>query len=169
MMYAGATSIFTASPGTAIPGAGSPGGCGRTGPAAIRTAPATGRSGHRRSCTCPMRINIAGSPVDRQRVKKFYKRGLSWPPSGPLTPGDALDAGRVDARRLLRPPPLAASHHPACSPPYWLRPRRHAKQQHLAQRPDVIRQSSGHGGRPRLPALGRARAVGRFGVWQWQP
>jgi len=23
------------------------------------------------SCTCPMRINIAGSPVDRQRVKKF--------------------------------------------------------------------------------------------------
>ena len=121
------------------------------------------------SCTCPMRINIAGSPVDRQRVKKSYKRGLSWPPSGPLTPGDALDAGRVDARRLLRPPPLAASHHPACSPPYWLRPRRHAKQQHLAQRPDVIRQSSGHGGRPRLPALGRARAVGRFGVWQWQP
>src|SRR5438876_8750670 len=36
------------------------------------------------SCTCPMRINIAGSPVDRQRVKKSYKRGLSWPPSGPL-------------------------------------------------------------------------------------
>src|SRR5206468_11477475 len=63
------------------------------------------------SCTCPMRINIAGSPVDRQRVKKSYKRGLSWPPSGPLTPGDALDAGRVDARRLLRPPPLGAFHH----------------------------------------------------------
>src|SRR2546421_8712007 len=34
-------------------------------------------------------------------------RGLSWSPSGPLIPGDALDAGRADARRLLRPPPSA--------------------------------------------------------------
>src|SRR2546425_2200347 len=48
------------------------------------------------SCTCPMRINIAGSPVDRQRVKKFYARGLSWPPSGPFTPGDALKTSRAD-------------------------------------------------------------------------
>ena len=48
------------------------------------------------SCTCPMRINIAGSPVDRQRVKKFYKRGLSWHPSGPFTPGDALKTSRAD-------------------------------------------------------------------------
>src|SRR5712691_673233 len=38
-------------------------------------------------------------------------RGLSWPPSGPLPPVDILEAGRVDARRLLRPPPLAASPH----------------------------------------------------------
>src|SRR5712691_3620096 len=38
-------------------------------------------------------------------------RGLSWPPSGPLTPVDALEAGRADARRLLRPSSLAASDH----------------------------------------------------------
>src|SRR6266571_4326639 len=38
-------------------------------------------------------------------------RGLSRPPSGHLSPVDALDAGRADARRLLRPPPLTASHH----------------------------------------------------------
>src|SRR5712671_6352316 len=37
-----------------------------------------------------------GSPVDCQRDKKFYKRGLSWHPSGPLSPGDALDAGHAD-------------------------------------------------------------------------
>src|SRR5882724_5488043 len=42
------------------------------------------------SCTCPLRINTADSPVDHHRIKKFYKRGLSWPPSGPLPPGDAL-------------------------------------------------------------------------------
>src|SRR5262252_3386661 len=39
-------------------------------------------------------------------------RGLFWPLSGPLSPGDALDAGRVDAPRLLRPPLLATVHHP---------------------------------------------------------
>jgi hypothetical protein len=32
---------------------------------------------HQRSCTCPLRINTAGSPVDHHRVKKSYKRGLS--------------------------------------------------------------------------------------------
>src|SRR5919109_2786338 len=31
--------------------------------------------------------------------------------SSPLSPGDALDASRVDAHRLLRPPLLAAAHH----------------------------------------------------------
>ena len=50
----------------------------------------------------------------------------------PSPPGDAFDAGHVTARRLLRPPPCAASSHPACSYPYWLRPRRHAKEQHFA-------------------------------------
>src|SRR5712664_1270137 len=48
------------------------------------------------SCTCPMRINIAGSPVDHHRVKKSYTRGLSWHPSGPFTPGDALKTSRAD-------------------------------------------------------------------------
>src|SRR5712691_4509192 len=38
-------------------------------------------------------------------------KGLSWHPSGPFTPVDVLEASRVNARRLLRPPPLAASHH----------------------------------------------------------
>jgi hypothetical protein len=63
------------------------------------------------SCTCALRINPPGSPIDHNRDKKFYMRGLSWPPSGPLTPGDGLDAGRADTRRPLRPPPLSASHH----------------------------------------------------------
>ena len=73
------------------------------------------------------RGNTSGSPTDHHRDKKAYMRGLAWPPSGPLTPGDALDASRVDARRLLRPPPLAASHH-VCSQTRWLRPRRHAEE-----------------------------------------
>jgi hypothetical protein len=113
------------------------------------------------SCTSSLRINLPGSPVDRHQGKKVYARRLSWPPSGPLIRGDAHAAGCVDARRLLRPPPRAVSSHPACSYPHWLRPRWHAEKQHLAQRPDMIRQSRGHGGRPRLPALGRACAVCR--------
>jgi hypothetical protein len=60
-------------------------------------------------CTCTLRINIPGSPADLHRDKKVCKRGLPWPPSAPLTPGDALNAGCVDARRRLRPPPSAAS------------------------------------------------------------
>jgi hypothetical protein len=44
--------------------------------------------------------------------------GLSWPSSSPLSPGDALEASRVNAPRLLRPPPLAASHHRMLTP--WL-------------------------------------------------
>src|SRR6266566_4458146 len=79
----------------------------------------------------------------------------------PSPPGDALDTGHANTRRLLRRPPRAASYHPPCSYPHWLRPQRHAKQQHLAQRPDVLRQSSGHRWRPWLPALGRARAMRR--------
>src|SRR6266849_6404293 len=93
-------------------------------------------------------------------------RGLSWHPSSPFTSRDVLEAGCTNARRLLRPPPLAASHPSPCSPLCWLRPRRHAKEQHLAQRPDVLRQSSRHGGRPWLPALGGARAVGRHRLEQ---
>jgi len=36
----------------------------------------------------------------------------------PSPPGYAFDAGHVTARRLLRPPPRAASYHPACSYPH---------------------------------------------------
>src|SRR3989442_1057340 len=36
------------------------------------------------SCTCTLRINTPGSPTDRYKDKKVYKRGLSWHPSGPL-------------------------------------------------------------------------------------
>jgi hypothetical protein len=50
--------------------------------------------------------------------QKGLDERASWPPSGPLTPGDALEASRVDARRLLRSPPLAASHpHGVLTPP----------------------------------------------------
>jgi hypothetical protein len=70
-----------------------------------------------RPCTCTLRIHTTGLPADRYRIKKVYPRGLSWPPSGPLSPGDALDAGRADARRRLRPASLAASHHHG-----WLTP-----------------------------------------------
>src|SRR5215831_18382417 len=38
-------------------------------------------------------------------------REASWLPSGPLLPGDTLEAGRTDARCSLRHPPLVASHH----------------------------------------------------------
>src|SRR5215470_10796409 len=58
-----------------------------------------------------MRVKTRGLPGDCHKGKKVYTRGLSWPPSGLLTPGDAFDAGRADVRRLLRPPHRAASHH----------------------------------------------------------
>src|SRR6516225_2536455 len=106
------------------------------------------------SCTCFLRINTPGSSVDRQRTKKVYTRGPSWPPSGPLTPGDALTAGRADARRRLRSPPLAASHHPAGSHPCWLRPRRHAEQEHLPEGPDMVGHSRRHGWCLEPPAFG---------------
>src|SRR6516165_12746099 len=119
-----------------------------------------------RSCTCTLRINTPGSPTDRHKNKKIYTRGLSWPPSGPRTLVDALAVGRADARHLRRPPHLATSHDPACSHPHWLRPRRHAKEQDLAQRPDVLGQARGHRWRARPPLLGRAAALGRLGQRQ---
>ena len=43
---------------------------------------------------------------------------LTQHPSGPLPSVDVLEAGRVDARRLLRAPPRAASyHHGMLTPP----------------------------------------------------
>src|SRR5499427_9425350 len=94
-------------------------------------------------------------------------RGLSWHPSGPLTPGDALEAGRVDAPRLLSGylpwllPITTASSHPR-----WLRPRRHAKEQDCAHAPDMVRQPRRHRWRLGLPPLGRTVAVGGQGLRQ---
>src|SRR6266404_5544358 len=55
-----------------------------------------------RSCTSSVRVNTRRLPGDCLKGKKVYMGGPSWPPSDPLIPGDALNAGRVDARRLLR-------------------------------------------------------------------
>ena len=71
-----------------------------------------------RSCPCRLRLNATGSPIDHYRTKKVYIRGLSWPHDGSLNRGDALEVSRVDARRLLRPPPRAAFHpHGVLTPP----------------------------------------------------
>src|SRR5215471_17394804 len=75
--------------------------------------------------------SLSDSSVDHHRSKKVYTRELSWHPSSPLTPGDSLDAGRVDTQRPLRSPPLTLPTTTACSHPCWLWPRRDAKEQHL--------------------------------------
>src|SRR5215510_12244504 len=64
-----------------------------------------------RSCTWPLRVNISDFPFDCYRNKKVWTRGLLWPSSGLLPPGDGRDASRADTRRPLSPPPLTASHH----------------------------------------------------------
>ena len=72
----------------------------------------------------------------------------------------ARTKGGQTARRL----PTGAST--GCSPRHSARrlwPRRDAEQQHFMQGPDVIRQASGHRGRPLLPALDCTRPVGRIG------
>jgi hypothetical protein len=79
-----------------------------------------GRPHSRRSCPSSVRVNTRGLPSECHKGKKAHKRGPSLPLSGPLIPGDALDAGRVDARRLLRPPHRVASHHSlAHTPTGW--------------------------------------------------
>ncbi len=54
------------------------------------------------SCPSRLRLNTRDLPGDRHKGKKVWTRGASWHPSHPLTPGDALDAGRAGARRLLQ-------------------------------------------------------------------
>src|SRR5262249_22330818 len=103
------------------------------------------------SCTWPLRGNTSGSSIDHHRNKKAYTRALSWHPSGPLTPGDSLNTGRVDTQRPLRSPPLTLSTTTASSHPYWLGPWRDAKEQHLTQRPDVVSEPRRHGRRPGSP------------------
>src|SRR5215471_10663089 len=112
------------------------------------------------SCTRSLRLNTLGSPVDRLRGKKAETRGLAWLPSSSLASGDAPDANRADAPRLLRPPPLAAFHH-VCSQTRGLRPRWHAEEQDFSHAPDMVRQSCRHGRRTRPPLFGGARPVGR--------
>jgi len=63
------------------------------------------------SCPCSLRLNTRGLPCDRHRSQKVPSIGPSWPLSSPHPPGDALAAGCADARRLLRPASLTASHH----------------------------------------------------------
>src|SRR5262249_19600013 len=95
------------------------------------------------------------------RNKKALMRGLSWPHRGPLPPGNALTAGRADTRGLPGHLPVPLPTTVAGSYPRWLGPWRHATQEHLAQRPDVMGQPRGHGRCPRLPLRDGARAVGR--------
>ena len=106
------------------------------------------------SCTSSVRVNTRGLPDDRHKDKKAWTRGPSWHPHGSLIPGNALTAGRVDARRLLRPPPRAASHPPACSHPHGLGPRWHAEQEHLPEGPDMVGEPRRHGWRTRPPLPG---------------
>src|SRR6266700_760973 len=92
-----------------------------------------------------------------------------------------LATGRQASPRVFSPsftPPcpfLGTSIPLLCTPIFLanrllhlrLRPRRHAKQQHLTQRPDPIRQARRHRRRARPPHLGRTRTVGRDRLWQW--
>ena len=81
----------------------------------------------------------------------------------PSPPRDALTAGRADTRGLPGHLPLLLPTTMPCSYPRWLGPWRHATQEHLAQRPDVIGQPRGHGRCPRLPRFGRALPMGGQG------
>ena len=70
------------------------------------------------SCTCRLRINTPGSSVDRHRGQKGIDSRALMASQCPLTPGDALTAGRMDARRLRRPAHLPTSpHHGWLTPP----------------------------------------------------
>ena len=86
-------------------------------------------------------------------------RGPSWHHCGPLPPGNALTAGRADTRGPPGHLPVPLPTTVACSYPRWLGPWRDAKQYHLTQRPDMVSEARGHGGRARPPLPGRARAV----------
>jgi hypothetical protein len=55
-------------------------------------------------------------------------------------------------------------HHASDRLGLW--PRRHPVEQHLFERPHVIRQSGCHRRCTRLPHLRRATGVGGFGNWQ---
>ena len=97
------------------------------------------------SCPSSLRVNTRGLPGDHHKGTKAYTRGPSGPLSGPRTPGDVLDASHADARRRSGPLPLLLPTTPLDSHPHRLRPRWHTKQQHVAQRPDMVGQPCRHG------------------------
>ena len=87
----------------------------------------------RRSCTCNVRINPSGSPVDRHSGETAPISKPSCPHGGPLHGGDPLESDRANTRRLLRSLPpyqllTTVSHSHTCG----LRPWRYTGQQHLA-------------------------------------
>ena len=111
------------------------------------------------SCTPTLRIirlDLSGAVCSHQpdgsdlshRVPKAWCRPVALPigTPGPLTLTISMLSCRLQRLGL------------------W--PRRHPKEQHLAQRPHVLGQSGRHGWGPRLPAFGCAVAVGRFGLRQ---
>src|SRR2546425_283347 len=98
------------------------------------------------SCTSSVRVNTRGLPGDRHKGKNAEMRGRSWHLSGPLTPGDAFDAGLRTHVAGSGPLPLLLPTTPVDSYPRQLRPGWHTKQQHFAQRPDMVGQPRRHGG-----------------------
>src|SRR5215470_17824231 len=64
------------------------------------------------------------------------------------------------------PLPVPLPTTPVGSHPRRLWPGWHTKQQHFAQRPDMVSQPRHHGGRTGLPLLRGAAAVGAFGLRQ---
>src|SRR5206468_8031511 len=82
--------------------------------------------------------------------------GLSVALSPLVTPSKRAVWTHVACSGLL---PWLLPITPAYSHPRGLWPRRHAKEPHLAQRPDMIRQARGHRWRPGPPRLGRADAL----------
>jgi hypothetical protein len=120
---------------------------------------------------------VSLSPADKyhrftrrlSKGQKFYERGLSWYPSGPLGPGEALDAGHADTPA---PHQLTAIRRSlSCS--LFLTPLLAAAtaargRGALRAGPHMVGQPRGHRGRLGLPALGRAAAVGGLGPRQEQ-
>ena len=89
--------------------------------------------------------------------------GLPTALSPPVTPSTQAIRTHVAASGdLSLPLPTTV----ACSYPRWLGPWRHPKQQHLAQRPDMVGQRRRHRRRLELPLLGRARPFGQLRLRQ---
>src|SRR5262249_20824797 len=80
-----------------------------------------------------------------QGHKGIDERALIASPQ-PSPPRDVLKAGRADTQpRGHLQQPVAPSLALSASRLRWLWPRRHAKEQHFAHAPDMVRQSRRHG------------------------